>query len=74
VVYRADGTAQVTFDNQQWHRYTLDFNGDGSGTGTVSGNSDLLPATVAWDRTGTGTVTYKDGSVRNFENFRFDEI
>lgn len=74
VVYRADGTAQLTFDNSNWHRYTLDFNADGSGTGTVTGNSDLLPATVVWDSTGTGTVTYKDGSVRNFENFRFDEI
>lgn len=72
IVTRADGTSQVTFDNAQWHKYTLDFNADGSGSGTVTGSSDLLPASVVWNSDGDGTVTYKDGSTRTFDNFRFD--
>jgi len=73
VTYRADGTSQLLFDNAQWHRYMLEFNADGSGTGTITGTSDLFPANVVWDKTGTGKVTYKDGSVREFTNFRFDQ-
>ena len=72
VLTRQNGTSKVTFDNPQWHQFTLDFNADGSGSGTVTGSSDLLPANVVWNSDGDGTVTYKDGSTRTFDNFRFD--
>lgn len=36
------------------------FAGDLSGTGTVTGPMDGLPATMVWDATGNGTITWSD--------------
>jgi len=40
----------------------FDFAADGSGSGTVKGSDPGLPATARWDVTGTGQVTFADGS------------
>ncbi len=72
VLHRPDGTSRVVFDGNQWHRFTLNYQADNSGTGAVTGNSELLPADVVWDATGTGRITFKDGSVREFSGFSFD--
>jgi len=72
VLHRQDGTSRVVFDGKEWYRFTLNYQADDSGTGTVTGNSELLPAEVAWDTAGTGKITFKDGSVREFSGFSFD--
>jgi hypothetical protein len=43
----------------------------GAGTGTMEGPSALLPATLEWDDTQIGTITWADGSKSVFEGWDF---
>jgi len=72
--YAADGTSRVEYDSPSSFRYTLNYAADQSGTGTVTGNSPLLPATVQWNTEGTGDITFADGTKVSFENFNFNQI
>ena len=69
-----DMTSRVVFDNENNHRYTLDFKADGSGTGTVTGSDPLLPANVTWDERGTGKIVFRDGSETPFTRWRFNQF
>jgi len=72
--YSADGTSRVEYDSPTSFRYTLNYAADQSGTGTVTGNSTLLPATIQWNAQGTGDITFADGTKVTFENFNFNQI
>ena len=69
-----DGRAEVTYPNDRDFTYSLSYDADQSGSGTVTGNNSLLPATIVWDTNGTGTVTFADGSTLNFVFFEFNNI
>ena len=71
--YRPDGTSRVEFTGSMGFEFRLEFASDRSGTGSVTGsNTELLPATVEWDASGSGSVVFQDGSRVMFENFQFD--
>ena len=70
--YNNDGTSRLVFTDENNLEFTLNFNADQSGTGTVTGDdTTVLPATIVWDETGSGTITFKDGSKETFEDFQF---
>ena len=70
--YATDGTSKLVFTDENSLEFTLNFNADQSGTGTITGDdTSVLPATIIWDETGSGTITFKDGTVETFENFQF---
>ncbi|HVL38463.1 MAG TPA: hypothetical protein VM328_03635 [Fimbriimonadaceae bacterium] len=46
--------------------FTLTFAEDYSGTGTIQGAGEGLPATMAWDHYGDGFITWSDGSQTPF--------
>jgi hypothetical protein len=70
--YRSDGTTKVRYNNDKLFNIELNYTAEGTGTGTVMGSSELLPATITWDPQGSGTITFKDGSKQSFTDFRFD--
>ena len=72
IEYGTDSTTKVRYNNDKLFNIELSYTAEGTGTGTVTGSSELLPATVTWDREGTGTITFKDGSTQSFTDFRFD--
>ncbi|MFM7188350.1 MAG: hypothetical protein ACKO14_11100, partial [Armatimonadota bacterium] len=60
------------FTDENALEFTLNFNADQSGKGTITGDDKtLLPADIVWDASGTGTITFKDGSTATFDNFQF---
>ena len=70
--YKSDGTSRVVFTDENSLEFTLNFNAGQSGNGTITGDdTTLLPATIVWDETASGTITFKDGSTETFENFEF---
>jgi hypothetical protein len=74
VTYATDGTSRVTYDSPSLLQYTLDFKADRSGTGTVTGNSAQLPATISWDTDGNGSIVFADGDRVEFTGFDFNQI
>lgn len=72
IEYRSDSTTTVRYNNDKLFNIELSYTAEGTGTGTVTGSSELLPATLTWDRDGTGVITFKDGSTQRFIDFRFD--
>jgi hypothetical protein len=54
--------AQVVFETSAGVTVSLAFAEDGSGTGTITGNGEGLPAAVAWDIEGEGLITWSDGT------------
>lgn len=71
LTYASDGSSTVEFNSDSLFDYRLSFAADGSGSGTISGNNPLLPATIQWNAEGNGTLTFADGSTEAFENFDF---
>ncbi|MFM7188349.1 MAG: hypothetical protein ACKO14_11095 [Armatimonadota bacterium] len=70
--YNTDGTSMLLFTDENALEFTLNFNADQSGKGTITGDDKtLLPADIVWDETGSGTITFKDGSTATFDNFQF---
>ena len=70
--YNNDGTSRLLFTDENGLEFTLNYNADQSGTGTVTGkDTTVLPATIVWDANGSGTITFKDGSKETFEDFQF---
>lgn len=74
MTFKEDGTSVVEYNTDRDYRYTLNFAADRSGTGTVTGDSSLLPATITWDVEGTGTLTFADQSKLEFTGFDFNQI
>lgn len=72
--FAADGSSRVTYDSPSLFQYTLEFKADRSGTGTVTGNNILLPATITWDVQGNGSITFADLAKVNFTGFDFNQI
>ncbi len=74
VRYDESGAYQVSFNTGASFVYTLNFLADNSGTGTVTGSSDILPAQISWNTEGNGQITFADGSVVEFTGFDFEQI
>jgi hypothetical protein len=74
VRYEESGAYQVSFNTGSNFVYTLNFLADSSGSGTVTGNSDVLPAQVTWNTEGDGQMTFADGSVLEIRGFDFEQI
>lgn len=72
VEYSSDSTTKVRYNNDKLFNIELIYAAEGTGAGTVTGSSELLPATLTWDRLGSGTITFKDGSAQSFANYRFE--
>ncbi len=72
VSYNNDGTSRLLFTDENGLEFILNFNPGQSGSGTITGDdTTLLPATIVWDETGSGTITFKDGSKETFDSFQF---
>lgn len=69
-----DGSTVVSYNNNQLFSYSLNYNADQSGQGTVSGNSTLLPASLSWNTQGDGVLTFADGTSLSFTGFDFNTI
>jgi len=52
----------------------LEYRADRSGTGTVTGDDILLPATITWDADGNGSITFADQVKVSFTGFDFNQI
>ena len=61
-----EGGHLVEFKSSAGVNATWTFNGDLSGTATITGPSAGLPATMAWDDTGNGQITWADGSIEAY--------
>lgn len=72
IEYTGDGGSKVRYNSDTLFNFELNYTSTGAGTGTVTGSSELLPATITWDQQGSGTITFKDGSTQRFTDFRFD--
>ena len=72
--FHTDGTVEVSYPNDRDFTFTLEYRSDRSGTGTVTGDKPLLPATITWDNVGTGVLTFSDGSTLAFSNYQFNGI
>ena len=66
-VYRPDGSSEYVASDSDGYKSVFDFNADGSGHGKIEGPDPGLPANVKWDKTGTGTITWADGSETPFQ-------
>ncbi len=66
-----DGTYSYTITTSVGLKMALVFEPDYSGQGTLTGPSESLPATIAWDETGEGLITWKDGSTSPFNIWEF---
>jgi hypothetical protein len=58
----AEGGPDFTIESSTGVTYTFHFAEDGSGTGTITGSGELLPAQIVWDAQGQGVVTWSDSS------------
>lgn len=58
----ADLSFRLTIQSSLGVKFTLNFKEDQSGTGRIEGSATGLPATLAWDIDGNGTLTWSDGS------------
>ncbi|MBX3097167.1 MAG: hypothetical protein KF812_09915 [Fimbriimonadaceae bacterium] len=67
--YTSDGAWSNSSSNSDGFIFTLIGNADGSGTGAMTGPDLLLPATIAWDILGHGTITWADKTITEFEYF-----
>jgi hypothetical protein len=74
VVSNPDGTSRVEFNTGSNFVYALNYASDGSGTGTVTGTNELLPATITWNTSGDGQVTFADATLVSFTDFNFVQI
>lgn len=72
IEYTGDGGSKVRYNSDTLFNFELSYTAEGTGAGTVTGSSELLPATITWDRVGSGSITFKDGSTQSFTDFRFD--
>ena len=63
VTYNLDGSFSATSTDTNSIKTSLSFNVDSSGTGSITGSSPGLPATIFWGSSGTGQVKYADGSI-----------
>lgn len=64
--YAADGSGTTVCENSLGYRSTFHWNADGSGNGRIEGPDPGLPAIIAWDGQGMGTITYADGTTEEY--------
>lgn len=62
VALNSDASEVFTTTDSNRYRSVLSFSAAGSGAGNIQGADPGLPATLAWDSTGSGKVTFADGS------------
>jgi hypothetical protein len=74
VRFEESGAYEVASNTGANYLYTLSFAADDSGTGTVTGSNDLLPAQIVWNTEGDGQMTFADGSVLEIRGFDFEQI
>lgn len=69
-VYTVHQTASfeldLTIETSEGIVFWLSFSADGSGHGTITGDSSLLPATIEWGTDGWATITWRDGTTSQF--------
>ena len=58
----AEGASRVVMTSSQGVTFTLNFSGDFSGNGTITGTAEGLPATITWDINGDGAIAWADGT------------
>ena len=68
--YESNGSFKVIASDSNGYQSTFNFASDHSGTGTINGPDPGLPAKAMWDSTGTGKVTFADGLVISFVNWK----
>jgi hypothetical protein len=71
-VHRPDGSWTQVTRSSLGVTMTLNGTPDGSGTGTITGNSFFLPATLVFDRNGQGEITWSDGTKTPFSLYGAD--
>jgi len=70
MVHDGSGIEKITITNPNGITFAMNFNvEDGSGTGTITGAAEGLPATMTWDNNGDGKVVWSDGTETPFTNW-----
>lgn len=64
--FRSDGSFSMSCTDQEGISTVQNFNPDGSGNGTITGQREGLPASMQWDTMGHGTITWANGTVDEF--------
>jgi len=71
VTLNSNGSFTVAVTDSLGYTGNLNFNKDLSGSGTINGPDPGLPAKLAWNSAGTGTVTFSNGTTIAFTNWQF---
>jgi hypothetical protein len=72
VTYFNDGTMTATSRDSHSLDAQITYIANFSATGTVTGQDAGLPAKISWDSTGSGSVTFADGTIATFVGFTLD--
>jgi len=70
VVTNLNGSMKMTTTDSNSCSSVFFFAADLSGSGKITGSDPGLPATVAWNQVGTGTVKYANGSTVGFTGWK----
>jgi hypothetical protein len=70
-VHNANSTYTMVITTSQGITVNMLWQQDMSGTGTITGSGDGLPATLKWNENGDGTVTWSDGAISSFNAWDF---
>jgi hypothetical protein len=65
--HRSTGVATIRSENSLGYRSVYNWSADGSGNARLEGPDPGLPATIVWDATGRGVMTYADGTTEEFQ-------
>ena len=66
-----DGSQRYTITTSAGVKTVMLFDADYAGTGTITGPSAALPASMEWDANGDGLITWADGSTTPFSIWEF---
>lgn len=66
-----DFSGHLVITNDAGVTFDMNWLPDASGTGTIAGRYDGLPANMQWDANGDGTITWADGSKTSFTAWQF---
>lgn len=70
IQYKDGGTLVMTTTDSLGCSSAFNFTPNTSGSGRITGSDPGLPASLKWDTSGSGTITYADGSTGTFTSYQ----